>query len=250
MSLARTERACTLHSHKHVTGSVNRSDQRPPIIGLIFELRPQTVDINIQGILLYIGCDPPTRFDQLFASSNQTRTPNESFEQFKLLPREGNLLAKTDSHAAVSIECDTSRARWRQLDRRNASRDGPDTRQENLQNKWIDEVIVRTQIEGLQYLRDRIHSRQNEYWRFAAFGAHLFKNFESIHLREKNVHQRGVKLPGEENVRPLSTVMRDGDTMPIFSQRTFDQTGDSLVIFDDQYVHLWRTTAYLMTLRS
>src|SRR5258707_10440750 len=189
MSFARTDRACTLRHHKHVTGSVNRSDQRLPLIGLVFELRTQAVDINIQSIFLYICCDPPACFDQLFASSNQTRTPNESFEQFKLLPSECNLLAKTDSYAAVSIERDTSRARWRQLDRRNASRDGPDTRQENLKNERFDKVIVRTQIEGLQYLRNRIHCRQNEYWRLAAFCAHLFKDFESIHLRQENVQQ-------------------------------------------------------------
>src|SRR6266851_2019208 len=113
MSFARTDRACTLRHHKHVTGSVNRSDQRLPLIGLVFELRTQAVNIDIQGIFLYICRDPPARFDQLFASSNQTRTPNESFEQFKLLPRERNLFTKTDSYTAVSIEGDTSCAGWR-----------------------------------------------------------------------------------------------------------------------------------------
>src|SRR5258707_14401556 len=111
MSFARTDRACTLRRHKHVTGSVNRSDQRLPLIGLVFELRTQAVDINIQGIFLYICCDPPARFDQLFSGSNQTRTPDQSFKQFKLFPCECNLFTKTDSYTAVSIESDTSSAR-------------------------------------------------------------------------------------------------------------------------------------------
>jgi hypothetical protein len=42
-------------------------------------------------------------------------------------------------------------------------------------------------------------------------------------------------------VRSFSTVMRDGDAMPIFGQCTFDQIGNSIVIFDDQYIHLWET---------
>src|SRR3981189_3606093 len=104
MSLARTERAYTLHRHKHVTGSVHCSDQGLPIVGLIFELRSKTVDINIQSIFLYIRCNSPARLDQLFASSNLTRPPNESFEQIKLLPSEGNLSTKTHSYAAASIE--------------------------------------------------------------------------------------------------------------------------------------------------
>src|ERR1700737_3325798 len=141
MSFARTDRACTLCHHKHVSGSVNRFDQRSSLIGLVFEFRTQTVNINIQGIFLYICCDTPARFDQLFASSNQTRTPNQSFEQFKLFPCERNLFTKTDSYTAVSIESYTSRTRWWQLDRRNAPCNGADTRQENLQDEWFDEVV-------------------------------------------------------------------------------------------------------------
>src|SRR5260370_27166061 len=112
MSFARTDRPSPIHRHKHETGSVNCFDQWLRFIGLVFELRAQAVDINIQGIFLYICC-APARFDQLFASGNQTRTPDESLEQFKLLPCECNFFAKTDSDAAVSIEGDTSPARFR-----------------------------------------------------------------------------------------------------------------------------------------
>src|SRR6266550_666955 len=103
MSFARTDRACTLHRHKHVTGSVNCSDQWSSIIGLVFELRTQAVDINVQGIFLDICRHSPIRFDELFASGDQTRTPDQSFEQFKLLPCECNLFPKADRDAAVSI---------------------------------------------------------------------------------------------------------------------------------------------------
>ena len=91
MSFARTERACMLRHHKHVTGSVDCPYQWSPIVGLVFELGTQAMDIDIQGIFLYICSDPPTSLDQLFASSNQPRAPNQSFEQFKLLSRERDL---------------------------------------------------------------------------------------------------------------------------------------------------------------
>src|SRR5260370_33377330 len=131
MSFARTDRACTLHRHKHVTGSVNCFDQRLPLIGLVFELRAQAVDINIQGIFLYICCTP-ARFDQLFASGNQTRTPDESLEQFKLLPCECNFFAKTDSDAAGSIDGYPSRARCPWLHRGNATSNDADPRPTHL----------------------------------------------------------------------------------------------------------------------
>ena len=59
---------------------------------MIFELGPQTVYVNIQGIFLHLGCRTPTRFDQLFACGDQTFTPNESFKKLKLLPRQSDLL--------------------------------------------------------------------------------------------------------------------------------------------------------------
>jgi hypothetical protein len=78
----------------------------------------------------------------------------------------------------------------------------------------------------------------------------LFKNFESIRPGKKYIQQRGVKLPGEKHVRSFSIIMRDSDAMPIFSQCTFDRAGNSVVIFDDQYIHVWRTIEPLKTIRS
>ena len=74
------------------------------------------MDINIQGIFLYVCGAPPARLDQLFASSDQPRAPDQSFEQFKLLSRQRDLLTETNSDAAVSIQRDTSGACRRQLD--------------------------------------------------------------------------------------------------------------------------------------
>src|SRR5271155_2755828 len=108
MSFARTESACKLHRRKHVTGSVNSFDQRLAVIRLVLELRTQAMDVNIERIFLYIGCMPPARFNQLFASRNQTLMSDKSFEQLKLLSGEGNLLTISDNHTATPIESDAS----------------------------------------------------------------------------------------------------------------------------------------------
>ena len=85
--------------------------------------------------------------------------PNESFEQFELLPSEGDLLTIANSDAAASIECDASCVAGGSSIVATRVGDGADTGQKNLQNEWFDEIIVRTQIEGTQNLRNRVDCR-------------------------------------------------------------------------------------------
>src|ERR1700733_3541623 len=92
MSFARTERACNLHRHEHVSRAVNRFDQGLSFIVLVLELRPQTMDIHIERVFLHIGGTSPSGLNQLFAGSNQALMADQSFEQFELLPRERDFL--------------------------------------------------------------------------------------------------------------------------------------------------------------
>src|SRR5882762_7161612 len=140
MSLARTENACTLHPHKHIAGSVDRSDQWLSLIGMIFELGPQPVDIDIEGVLLHVGGQTPTCFDQLFARCNRPFPSNKRFKKLELLSRQSNLLTITDGYTTASVEGDACRVhRWK-LGGRDASRDSTDAREENLQNEGLDEI--------------------------------------------------------------------------------------------------------------
>src|ERR1700733_9691573 len=107
MSLARTESECTLGSHQHVAGPVNGFDQRS-FVGVVFELRPQTVDVDVKGVFFHVCGMAPASLNELLSSGDQAPVAHEGFEQLKLLAREGDLPPISHSYTTTTIERDIS----------------------------------------------------------------------------------------------------------------------------------------------
>jgi DNA-binding response OmpR family regulator len=63
-------------------------------------------------------------------------------------------------------------------------------------------------------------------------------------LRRSNVQQRGVKLPGGSRFAPSRPLCETVTLCPSSVRSTLDQIGNPIVIFDDQYLHVWRTIVY------
>src|SRR5580704_2568905 len=97
MSLARTERECTLDRHQHVAGSVNGFDQGP-FVEAIFKFRPKTMYVNVKSVFFHVCGLAPASLNQLFPSGNEAPMPHKGFEELKLLACEGDLFPISHSY--------------------------------------------------------------------------------------------------------------------------------------------------------
>src|ERR1700733_241334 len=186
MSFARTERECTLDRHKHIARPVNGFDQRP-LVGVIFEFRPQTVDVDVKCVFFYVCGMPPASLNELFTGSNEAPMPHKGFKKFKLLSCEGDFFPVSHSHTTTAIEPDISHLIYDRFAGCNAPCNGADSREEYLKDEWLHQIVVCSQIKGFNNFGNRIDCGQDQNRRFRAACADLPQNFKSVHFWKKNI---------------------------------------------------------------
>src|ERR1700733_15059037 len=214
MSLARTESECTLGSHQHVAGPVNGFDQRS-FVGVVFELRPQTMYVDVKGVFFHVCGMAPASLNELLSSGDQAPVAHEGFEQFKLLAGKGDFPPFPKSNTTTTIERDPSHLIPRRLAWRDAPCNGADSREEYLKDERLNQIVVCSQIKRLNDFGNRIDGSQDKDRRFAVSGADLPQNFKSVHFGKENIQQCGVEPTRQKHLCAFPAVVRDGDIVSV-----------------------------------
>jgi hypothetical protein len=239
MRRARTERErIELGRDEHVTGAVDGANERAAV-GVVFELGAEAVDVDVKGVLLDFDEVAPAGFDELFAGGDEAGAAHEGFEELELLAGEGDLLAVADGYAAVAVEGDAGGGDGWLLDVGDAAGDGADAGEKDLEDEGLDEVVVGTEVEGVEDLGDVVNGGEDEDRGFAVADADALEDFEAVHAGEEDVEEGGVVFAGEEHVGAFAHVVGEGDAVPVADEGPLDKGGDALVVFDDEHVHVF-----------
>ena len=222
---------------EHVAGAVDGADEGAAV-GVVFEFGAEAVDVDVEGVLFDLGERAPTGFDELFARGDEAGAAHEGFEELELLSGERDLLAVSDGYAAAAVEGDAGGGDGWLLDGGDAAGDGADAGEEDLQDEGFDEVIVGTEVEGVEDLGNVVDGCEDEDGGLAVADADTLEDFEAVHAGEKDVEERGVVLVGEEYVGAFAPVVGESDAVSIADEGPFDKSGDALVVFDNQHVHV------------
>jgi hypothetical protein len=141
---------------------VDGADEGTVSVILVPELGAEAVDVDVEGVLLDVGDVAPAGFDELLAGGDEAAAAHEGLEQFELLAGEGDVLAVANGDAATAVEGDAADGDGCLLRRGDAAGDGADAGQQDFEDEGLDEVVVGSEIEGVEDPGDGVDGGEDE----------------------------------------------------------------------------------------
>ena len=154
------------------------------VVFLVSEFGAQAVDVDVEGVLLDVGDVTPAGFDELLARGDEAAAAHEGLEELELLAGEGNLLAVANGDAAAAVEGDSGGADGCLFGRGDAAGDGADAGEKDLEDEGLDEVVVGSEVEGVEDSGDGVYGGEDENGGLAVSGANAVRGPRSRPFRE------------------------------------------------------------------
>ena len=205
-------------------------------------LLPQTIDVNLDEVCTRIEVHVPDMLDDLRAWYHLGRAAQKEFEQSEFFGGQRNRPACPRHPSLVAIQFQIA------ITENAATRGAPPDERTNSREQfgygeWFRQVIVCARIQTFDSLLDETARGEHQNGSIHSGITQFAANLQSTQPRESNVEQNAVIRGVSGHVDGFLARLGQIDSVGILAQGPADETGDTSLIFDQEYTHCGDYTA-------
>ncbi len=167
-----------------------------------------------------------------------SRTTREQREQRKLLGREIQFLARTDSSPLEKIDLEIRKPQDLLMARWPTPQHGTNPRKQLREGERLHQVVVGAEVEAPNSVVHAVSGGEKQDWSLHRGVPQLRGHGPAVDLGKHDVKNDDVVLAGPRQVKPFLAVSGHIDSEPLLSEAFFEISRSLFLIFDHEYFHV------------
>src|SRR5262245_44921416 len=219
-----------------VPDAADRLDPRPDIA----ELRPQVVDVGVDGIRRARAAARPGLVEQLVTRQRLAGVAEEAFEEGELARAEVDLAAASGDPPGRFVEADRTdlQDRRRPAGTGGSPRECPQPRRQLLVGERLDQVIVGARVEAAHPVVDRVAGGQHQDRQLGPLPPEATSHLEARHVGQPDVENDRLDPGTVFGDRQAGLAVRSNvDDVAVLLEEPPECPAEALVVLDDEEMH-------------